>query len=534
MSQADAIARTAYPVGTQPTSSSDQIDKANAGDRLERGFAVPDGGMAGNQTKDGQIATPPKSEVVELHPPAPGDVDIMSLGNLRRREKFIPVTRFALMERLTQPQAWRAGEANAARRFFTYIDYWRHQRYNVRLLDLEQTYEAFSPDSDFLLTRKYTPSERATMQRRIVAGMTEILEQANYEQIDPNRVEIILTKESHYGLDLHVDFSVFDECLIFYRGASSTTDQRRPWRKFYRKEEFEVPVFQRLFLLFKLKPIEQSVQDEMVKQNLTHEEATKKIKKIRRMLPKEVKEQNIYMKLFKNIPRSDVEMVFPNTVVKFRLFDKIKLGVTSAGGLGMSIAGGLGKLALILTNPILALGALGGIGAVIFRQIMSFFNQKQRYMVTMAQNLYFHSLADNHGVMIKLADRAAEEDVKEEILLYSVLCKEPARRSDLKAIDSAIEHYLKASFGVDVDFDVHDALGRLLEDGIVTEGEDGLLYTLPPTEAAKHIDTKWDLLLDELPDQPSVVEGLEFEGTPQPRESVLNADGKNTGEGFTA
>ena len=31
----------------------------------------------------------------------------------------------------------------------------------------------------------------------------------------------------------------------------------------------------------------------------------------------------------------------------------------------------------------------------------------------MAQNLYFHSLADNRGVLIMIADRAAEEDVEE-------------------------------------------------------------------------------------------------------------------------
>ena len=69
-------------------------------------------------------------------------------------------------------------------------------------------------------------------------------------------------------------------------------------------------------------------------------------------------------------------------------------------------------------------------------------NQKQRYMVVMAQNLYFHAMADNRGVMIKLADRAAEEDVKEEMLLYSVLAKETAQRKDMPAIDAAIEQYL--------------------------------------------------------------------------------------------
>ncbi len=77
-------------------------------------------------------------------------------------------------------------------------------------------------------------------------------------------------------------------------------------------------------------------------------------------------------------------------------------------------------------------------------------------------------MADNRSAMVKLAERAAEEDVKEEMLLYSVLAKETATRKDLDAIDAAIEHYLHETFDVTVDFDLEDALGRLIEDGIVT------------------------------------------------------------------
>jgi hypothetical protein len=100
--------------------------------------------------------------------------------------------------------------------------------------------------------------------------------------------------------------------------------------------------------------------------------------------------------------------------------------------------------------------------------------------------------------MIKLADRAAEEDVKEEMLLYSVLAKETAQRKDLPAIDTAIEQYLTSSFGVTVDFDLEDALDRLIADGLVTEAADGKLATLPPRDAARHLDARWDVFLDNL------------------------------------
>ena len=427
-------------------------------------------------------------------------------------EKFVPVTRFALIDRLTDVAAWPPGVARDARRFFRFLDYWRQQQYGAQLLDLEQMYEPFSPDTDLLLTRTFSPEERAHMQARVVDGMRRILEQANYRRIDPSDVNVILTSESHYGLDLHVDLGAFDELLVYYRGASSRKDERRSLRRFMKKEEFDVSIYQRLFLLFKLKPFEARVADVMAKEGLGRAEAEKKVRRLRALLPPQVSDSNIYIKLFKNIPRSDIEMVFPNTAVKFRLMDKIKLGASAGGSLGMGAVGAAGKIALLATNPLAAAGAVAGLGGVAFRQAVNFMNQKQRYMVVMAKNLYFHSMADNRGVMLKMASRAAEEDVKEEILLYAVLARAPANRRDLPEIDRAIENYIRRQFDVSVNFDIEDALSRLIADGIVREDADGTLHTLPPAEAARHIDVRWDGFLDQLPEAVSA-EGIEFEGS---------------------
>jgi Protein of unknown function (DUF3754) len=236
----------------------------------------------------------------------------------------------------------------------------------------------------------------------------------------------------------------------------------------------------------------------MISEKVSKKEARRMVTKMRKSLPEGVSSDLIYMKMFKNMPRSDIEMIFPNTAVKFRMFDKLKLGLTSSAGLGMGAFGAAGKIALAATNPLAAAGAVAGLGGVAVRQGVAFMNQRQKYMVVMAQNLYFHALADNRGVMIKLADRAAEEDVKEEMLLYGVLAKTEVNRRDLVHVDNAIERYLKSTFEIDVDFDLNDALERLLADGIVTEEADGTLRTLSPAAAARHIDDKWDLFLDTL------------------------------------
>jgi hypothetical protein len=426
-----------------------------------------------------------------------------------KREKFIPVTREAIMERLTRPHSWPGQDGAEARRFFRYLDYWRQQTYASRLLELESDYEPFNPDSDLLISRTFTADERLHKRQRLIANMTKLLEQANFTRIDTDRIELILTSDSHYGLDLHVDLSAFDELHIFYRGAGKRNESRRDIRKLYLKlEDIEVPIFQRLCVVFKLKPDDVRIREVMVERSCSRKDAEKIVKRLRSMLPPQIKSDYIYLKLFKNMPRSDIEMVFPNTRVRFRLFDKIRLGVTAGSGLGMGVFGTVGKI-IVASNPIAMAGAMIGLCGIAFRQATSFLNQRNRYMMTMAQNLYFHALADNRGVSTLLASRAAEEDVKEEMLLYNVMAKERVARSDLGDIDRAIEQYLLNTFNVSVNFDLEDALSRLLADGIVTE-KDGVFETLGPKAAAQHIDVKWDKYLDELPDQ-TRNEGVEFD-----------------------
>ena len=426
----------------------------------------------------------------------------------RAREKFLPVTRHALMDRLTEPALWPNGDAAHARRFLRYLDYWRRHGYAAKLLDLEQIYEPFSPDSDLLSTRTFTPEERQVMLKRLVARMADLIEQSNFTRVDPNDFHIILTKDSHYGLDLQVDVDAFEEVLIFYRGATTVTERYRDIRKAYLGwREKKVPVFQRLFIMFKLKPFETRVREVIDKHKVSRREAESQVKRLRRLLPGDVSSDYVYMKLFKNMPRSDVEMIFPNTKVRFRLFDKIKFGVTAGSGLGVGAVTTVSKIA-IASNPYTLVMALAGLGGVAMRQASAFMNQRNRYMVVMARNLYFHSMADNRGVMTLLADRAAEEDIKEEMLLYGVLARQAYNVRDLKAIDHDIEQYLKQAFSIDVNFDVEDALRRLKQDGIVTELADGTLQVLPAQEAATHVDQLWDSSLNMLPDV--VSEGREI------------------------
>ena len=78
----------------------------------------------GHRTADGGIARAPAAHAVHFETEDPS-FDLLSEEASEARETFLPVTRAALTDRLTRPQAWPNGDAKAARRFFKYLTYWR-------------------------------------------------------------------------------------------------------------------------------------------------------------------------------------------------------------------------------------------------------------------------------------------------------------------------------------------------------------------------------------------------------------------------
>src|SRR4029078_6405376 len=95
---------------------------------------------------------------------------------------------------------------------------------------------------------------------------------------------------------------------------------------------------------------------------IDRKEAEKIVRQLRGLLPATVTSDYVYIKLFKNMPSSDVKMIFPNTMVRFRLFDKVKFGVTASSGLGAGVFGTVTKVA-VASNPYTLAGGgprLGG------------------------------------------------------------------------------------------------------------------------------------------------------------------------------
>jgi hypothetical protein len=272
-------------------------------------------------------------------------------------------------------------------------------------------------------------------------------------------------------------------------------EERNPWRLYLRKDRLDVPIFERLFLLLKLKPVEIRIAEIMASTQADRARAAREVQKARAHFPPGVSSDYIYVKIFKRIPQVDIEMLFPNTQVAFMPFDKLKLMVTAGGGTVAGVAGTATKL-LAATNPFTLAFGVFGLSAVIFRQAMKFFHTRNHYMMVLAQNLYFCSLANNRGALTLIADGAEEEDVKEDMLLYAFLAHHPSGHDALPQLKTLVTRFLAERCGVSVNFDAGDALKRLRADGLVSADANGRFSAIAPENARAHLDRLWDRLLD--------------------------------------
>jgi hypothetical protein len=167
------------------------------------------------------------------------------------------------------------------------------------------------------------------------------------------------------------------------------------------------------------------------------------------------------------------------------LFDKIKLTVTAGGGTVAGVASSATKIAAAAAaaNPITLAAGILGLSGIILRQVLSFLNTRNGYMLTLSTRLYFHALADNRGALTLLCDRGEEEDIKEEMLLYWFLLQQPTPKEQMASLCEKIEHYLFTHFGVEIRFNIYDALERLERDNLVSVNENDIFIVINPASA---------------------------------------------------
>jgi len=116
---------------------------------------------------------------------------------------------------------------------------------------------------------------------------------------------------------------------------------------------------------------------------------------------------------------------------------------------------------------------------------------RQTYTLQLTQSLYYQNLDNNGGVMFRLLDETEEQEVREVLLAYFYLWRYAGDAGwTSKELDDYIELDLERRLKMEIDFEIGDAMNKLVKAGIATvTGE--RFKAVPIAEAQAQLDQLW-------------------------------------------
>ncbi|CAN5213375.1 hypothetical protein BH11PLA2_BH11PLA2_02350 [soil metagenome] len=325
---------------------------------------------------------------------------------------------------------------------------------------LKDVYAPFDPDTETIHLRAFTDEDRHVKLQRLFGSFTVLLERGGFHRMTRAEIEEAIIGASYWGIEMDVCWEVFDRVEIFVRGEGIGWRTRRPWWLFFRSEDVQVPTYRRVVLILKQQP--------------------------HKRLGRDPDTQSVFLKIFKDIPTMDVEMLLPGTQVRMRRADRGKLGGSALG----SLAYIAWKLLTSISIPQLLSGSLLALASPLFliigygyKTFYSFKVSRRTYMLQLHQSLYYQGLDSNAGVLFRLFDEAAEQDIRQTLLAYYFLWRfAPAQGWDAETLDKAVEGDLAQRVGGAVEVDTCEALARLQRLELIKQH--GNLYTTLPIHLA--------------------------------------------------
>lgn len=362
-----------------------------------------------------------------------------------RGEHFLPVSLPDLVNDLVEP----GGDMRVLCKLYQRL---ARARMRQEFEELAEAYAPMRPDEDVLDLGPDDPEARQAGREDFLEQLDGVLLRANYRRLGVEDIEAELKKTSPNGLSISVNLEDYEVLRLYTRGCGEHESKWRAWKSaFTRHETSTVPTHRRLFLAISVDPNE------------------------------------LHLKLFRDVPETDLEMLLPNTRVRIRVFDKIKMGVTGGGGVLGGAFSTITKLSAAV-HPVTACIAIAGLGGVLWRQVANVLAHRTKYMAALNSKLYFHNLDNNQGALAHLVELAGNEECKEALLAYVFLRQEPC---DHATLDARIEKHLHERYGLDVDYEVSDGVRKLHDQGLLLESPGGELSVLDESLALERLTHAW-------------------------------------------
>jgi hypothetical protein len=144
--------------------------------------------------------------------------------------------------------------------------------------------------------------------------------------------------------------------------------------------------------------------------------------------------------------------------------------------------GGSGSVAdADMKTALVALMGIGALGGLAMRQRLKYQRQSLKYHMELADNVYFRNVNNNAGIFDYLIATAEEQECKQALLAYHFIRRAGAAPTAAE-VAVHIETWLSKYFGVNLDFEIDEALETLNRFGLVQR--EGERLFVPVLEAA--------------------------------------------------
>lgn len=393
------------------------------------------------------------------------------MAEYKDREHFIPLRKSDLIELLSGDKKLAGAEREPFRQFCLLVSAVFHFEYLKQLEDLKDAYAPFDPDADTKPLHPVSEEQRVKNEEQLFDKFTALMERANFKRLKREEVERAIQEVATVsGINTHVDLDIFQRLEVFVRGDIMGRIRRRSWLKLGKKEEIHIPLYQRLVLIVKLR---------------TH-----------KRLDRDIDTTRVYLKIFKDIPKADHDMLLPGARVRFSRLDQALIIYPLAAGIGLTmyniIGASLKEASFAAAGSLLTWGLAGAIGGYGYKSYHSYQVKKQDYSLKLTKSLYYKSLDSNTGVLMRLLDEAEEQECRETYLAYFCLWKyAPPEGWTAEQLDDYVELYLEGHAHLKVDFEIGDALAKLERLRIVRKTGD-TYHAEPLDKALETLDWTWD------------------------------------------
>jgi hypothetical protein len=388
------------------------------------------------------------------------------------RERFIPVRKSDLLDALVDHGALASDAARARfRQFWRQLASIYHYISFDQLEKLRDDYYYFSPelaDIDHL--------DAETLERlhsEFDDTLTDVLKEANFVEIPHDDITHAHSQRHILQVQIETPTEDYREIRFFHRGHHTEPVEVSSWFGL-RKRRVDVSVYDHVVVMVMIKR-----ESELSKRQL------------KRLAKNKLRPGSILIKYFRNIARSDLNMLFPEVRVVMSAFDKVVLGLPAIAG-GIPIILNLLPTVTVLflvvgfylgitgeveqdavKKAFAAVSGLAALGGFILRQWLRYQRQSLKYQKEIADNVYFRNINNNAGIFDYVIGTAEEQESKEVFLAYYFLltASGPLTQAEL---ESRIEGWLKERFGLDVEFAVDDALRMMNDLGLLKRSGDSL------------------------------------------------------------